>query len=142
MAEEDMLYGKARHLFGGIEPSNMKAFSVTAPGSGRPVITAVLPDNTVIDGQTLCTVAGAVIRKKSTGYPKDEFDGEKVAEIAESTTFTDVTANADGTYYYAAYPFTTQGVYNRNPANRAVFNEPEPMAAFTSRLVPLPRLYP
>lgn len=135
MAEEDMLYGKARHLFGGIEPSNMKAFSVTAPGSGRPVITAVLPDNTVIDGQTLCTVAGAVIRKKSTGYPKDEFDGEKVAEIAESTTFTDVTANADGTYYYAAYPFTTQGVYNRNPANRAVFNEPEPMAAFTSRLV-------
>ena len=62
MAEEDMLYGKARHLFGGIEPSNMKAFSVTAPGSGRPVITAVLPDNTVLDGQTLRTDSQKVHR--------------------------------------------------------------------------------
>ena len=28
MAEEDILFGKKRHLFGGIEPSNMKKFEV------------------------------------------------------------------------------------------------------------------
>ena len=28
MAEEDLIFGKNRHFFGGIEPSNMKGFSV------------------------------------------------------------------------------------------------------------------
>lgn len=135
MAEEDLIYGKNRHFFGGIEPSNMKVFSVAMGAGSKPHITATLPDNTVIDGQTLCTVAGAMIRRKSTDYPKDEFDGEKVSDIKASAAFTDETAAANGTYYYAAFPYTTQGVYNRNPANRAVFNEPEPMVAFTSRLV-------
>ena len=27
MAEEDLIFGKNRHFFGGIEPSNMLAFS-------------------------------------------------------------------------------------------------------------------
>ena len=30
MAEEDLLFGKNRHFFGGIEPSNMTNFSVSA----------------------------------------------------------------------------------------------------------------
>ena len=28
MAEEDLIFGKNRHFFGGIEPSNMLVFSV------------------------------------------------------------------------------------------------------------------
>lgn len=139
MAEEDLIFGKNRHFFGGIEPSNMKVFNVTIPGGiyGKLglLVVATLPDDTVVNDQTLCTVEGAIIRRKTTGYPKDEFDGDLVADIKESTSFTDTKASRTGTYYYAAFPYTTQGVYNRNKVNRVVVNEPEPMQAFSAKSV-------
>lgn len=131
MAEEDIIYGKNRHFFGGIEPSNMLAFSGEFVGTSIN-ITATLPNDTVIDGQTLCTVAGAVIRRRSNDYPKDEFDGDLVATITSSTVFSDTGVVQNGTYYYSAFPFTAQGVYNRNKANRFVVNEPLPMEEFTA----------
>lgn len=134
MAEEDLIFGKNRHFFGGIEPSNMTAFNVDVV-SGAVRITATLPNDTVINNQTLCTVEGAVIRRKATDYPKDEFDGDLVANIKASTVFVDSDASPTGTYFYAAFPYTTQGVYNRNKANRVVVNEPEPMNVFTSKSV-------
>lgn len=134
MAEEDLIFGKNRHFFGGIEPSNMRAFSI-AVNNGVVKVTATLPNDTVVSEQTLCTVEGAVIRRKTTDYPKDEFDGDLVADIKVSTVFADSRASATGTYYYAAFPYTTQGVYNRNKANRVVVNEPEPMKAFSAKSV-------
>ena len=134
MAEEDLIFGKNRHFFGGIEPSNMQNFTAAIEGE-HVKITAQLPADTVINGQTLCTVEGAVIRRNTTDYPKDEFDGEEVAIIKTSTTFVDSETSATGTYYYAAFPFTTQGVYNRNKANRVVVNEPEPMEEFSAKPV-------
>lgn len=134
MAEEDLIFGKNRHFFGGIEPSNMQNFTAVIEGE-HVKITAQLPADTVINGQTLCTVEGAVIRRKTTDYPKDEFDGEEVSVIKTSTTFVDSATSATGTYYYAAFPFTTQGVYNRNKANRVVVNEPEPMEEFSAKSV-------
>lgn len=134
MAEEDLIFGKNRHFFGGIEPSNMLAFSV-ASDSGVVKVTATLPEDTIVNGQTLCTVEGAIIRRKTTDYPTDEFDGDLVANIKTSTTFADTGASATGTYYYAAFPYTTQGVYNRNKANRIVVNEPEPMEVFSAKSV-------
>ena len=93
MAEEDLIFGKNRHFFGGIEPSNMKVFNVKIQGGiyGKlgPLVVATLPDDTVVNDQTLCTVEGVIIRRKTTGYPKDEFDGDLVADIKESTSFTD-----------------------------------------------------
>ena len=139
MAEEDLIFGKNRHFFGGIEPSNMKVFNVTIPGGTYGelglLVVATLPDDTVVNDQTLCTVEGAIIRRKTTGYPKDEFDGDLVADIKESTSFTDTKASRTGTYYYAAFPYTTQGVYNRNKVNRVVVNEPEPMQEFSAKSV-------
>lgn len=134
MAEEDLIFGKNRHFFGGIEPSNMQAFSVVSE-EGVVKVTATLPNDTIVNGQTLCTVEGAVIRRKTTGYPTDEFDGNLVGNIKTSTTFADTGASATGTYYYAAFPYTTQGVYNRNKANRVVVNEPDPMEKFTAKSV-------
>lgn len=134
MAEEDLIFGKNRHFFGGIEPSNMQNFTAAIEGE-HVKITAQLPADTVINGQTLCTVEGAVIRRNTTDYPKDEFDEEEVAIIKTSTTFVDSETSATGTYYYAAFPFTTQGVYNRNKANRVVVNEPEPMEEFSAKSV-------
>lgn len=134
MAEEDLIFGKNRHFFGGIEPSNMLVFSV-AVESGVVKVTATLPNDTVVNNQTLCTVEGAIIRRKTTDYPKDEFDGDLVANIKASTVFADSGASPTGTYYYAAFPYTTQGVYNRNKSNRAVVNEPEPMKEFSAKSV-------
>ena len=134
MAEEDLIFGKNRHFFGGIEPSNMMVFSITTE-NGLLKITATLPDDTIIDGQTLCTVSGAVIRRKTSDYPKDEFDGDLVANIKASTVFVDTDASANGTYFYAAFPYTTQGVYNRNKTNRVVINEPAPMEEFAAKSV-------
>lgn len=120
MAEEDLIFGKNRHMFGGIEPSNMKNLKV-ANINNKVTIFATLPDDTIIDGQTLCTVAGAVIRKNTTGYPKDEFDGTLVATITSSGTVIDTSLSPNTTYFYAAFPFTTQGVYNRSPKNRTMY---------------------
>ena len=134
MAEEDLIFGKNRHFFGGIEPSNMLEFSVTSE-NGVVTLTATLPNDTVINEQTLCTVEGAVIRRKETDYPSDEFDGDLIANIKSSTSFVDTTATATNTYYYTAFPYTTQGVYNRNKANRIVLNEPDPMITFMATSV-------
>ena len=100
MAEEDLIFGKNRHFFGGIEPSNMLAFSaVFVPQYGGVMIKATLPGDTVVNNQTLCTVEGASIRRKTTDYPKDEFEGDLVANIKASPTFPDRNVSSTGTYY-------------------------------------------
>ena len=132
MAEEDLIFGKNRHFFGGMEPSNMRSFTVVME-NGAIKITALLPDDTVIEKQTLCTVGGAIIRRKTKGYPKDEFDGDLVADIKASTEFIDTDAIVTRTYYYRAFPYSTRGVYNRNNVSKAVINEPEPMVEFTAK---------
>ena len=132
MAEEDLLFGKNRHFFGGIEPSNMRTFNassnyVSATNTARIKLTGQLPTDTVIDGQTLCTIAGVIIRKSTSDYPEDEFSGTAVADVKPNFALenpynfsihdADVTIGI--TYFYAAFPYTKQGVYNRNRANRA-----------------------
>lgn len=128
MAEEDILWGKNRHFFGGIEPSNMRTFEAVANDvDGSPVvtITAEGPFDTVItdDYHNICEVGGYVIRKSETDYPKDEFDGELIYEETNRTvlrTITDSNVENSKVYYYAAFPYSKQGVYNRNKANRAI----------------------
>lgn len=122
MAEEDIIFGKNRHFFGGIEPSNVKSFKVTRDiPTNKLKIKITLPNDTTVENQSLCTVGGAVIRRKTTGYPKDEFDGDLVADVTASGTYTDTGADTDVSYYYAAFPYSTQGVYNRGYANRAKY---------------------
>lgn len=127
MAEEDLIFGQKRHLFGGIAPGNMRRFEFRSPmnyeqlsNSEGGQLIAVLPDHTIIDGQVVCSVAGAVIRRKRNGYPIDEFDGEKVADISTSQilTISDWVAESAEAWYYSAFPYSTQGVYNRNSENR------------------------
>jgi len=134
MAEEDVIFGKNRHYYGGIEPSNMLAVSVTQ-GTNHPLLSWTLPGNTVVEDQTLCTCGGAMIRRKQKNYPTDEFDGDLVANVDYSGSLTDTTADNTGTYYYQWFPYSEQGIYNNSKANRVVFNEPNPMTAFTAKSV-------
>lgn len=124
MAEEDLIWGKNRHFFGGIEPSNMLTFNAKSyydieNSAGRVRLQIELPKDTTINGQQLCTVSGAIIRKSSEGYPKDEFDGELLADIKENGDLYDTDVVIGNTYYYSAFPYTGQGVYNRSVKNRA-----------------------
>jgi hypothetical protein len=77
-----------------------------------------LPEDTYIDGQLLCTVAGAIIRAKTDGYPKNEFDGTLIANITSDCTVNDNDHDVTDVVYYAAFPYTDQGVYNRSDKNR------------------------
>lgn len=134
MAIEDIVWGQNRHVFGGIEPSNMIAF-VVEPRETTMLINAIPPKDTVINDQTVCTVAGVVIRRSDDHYPVDEFDGDEVATIRghEQFVFGDPDADPKGTYYYAAFPFSTQNVYNRNPINRFTANKPDKLDLFTAK---------
>ena len=131
MAEEDLLFGKNRHLFGGIEPSNMRAFDVSSSYSiddakARIRIAGLLPFDTEIEGQRLCTVLGAIIRRSTTGYPENEFAGDAFADIKVTMGLTnpyefcayDTNVAIGTTYYYSVFPYTAQGVYNRSIENR------------------------
>lgn len=130
MAEEDLIFGKKRHLFGGIEPSNMVKFEVIDDGT-NVFVSATPPSDSIVDGQTLCTVAGAIVRRKENDFPKDEFDGDFVADIKNETVFKDTTALSGNTYFYSAFPYSSQDVYNRNKENRVVINGVEPVESFT-----------
>lgn len=123
MAEEDIIYGKNMHLFGGIEPSNMSAFEMQIkPNSDHIKLVVDLPRDTVINGKTLCTVDGAVIVKRTDRFPENEFDGDIVQDLKSSAIITDRNSNKANTYYYSAFPYSTQGVYNRNYKNRVSIN--------------------
>lgn len=140
MAVEDIIFGKNRHMFGGIEPSNMIVFEAveSTVQSGVVKINVQIPEDTTIDGQVLCTIAGAVIVRRYDRYPKDEFDGDVVATITDRnpTMIQDFPMSEGDEYktcFYAAFPYSTQGVYNRNTGNRTMVNKPKDLATFTSR---------
>lgn len=125
MAEEDILWGKRRHLFGGIEPSNMRVFKIVptvVDGALKPKIVATLPTDTIIDSQYICSVGGAVIRRSTTGYPVDEFDGELFADIKYDSEIIDYNIVEGETYYYKAFPYSGSGVYNRSHANECFYS--------------------
>lgn len=116
MNEESVIFGAKRHLYGGIEPDNMTEFSVRRDGETMKII-AGFPSDTIISDKTLATVAGVKIMRKAGAYPENEFDGELVADLKYSKVLT--LPDDGGEYMYAAFPYSTQGVYNRNKKNHA-----------------------
>ena len=110
---------------GGIAPSNTVSFSATA-GNGEVKLFIKEPSDTVIDGQTLCTIAGVKIMRKDTDYPNTEKAGVEVLDIKRedfgkyaTTPYKDTGLTNGTTYYYTAFPYSDYNVFNRNPANRA-----------------------
>lgn len=149
MAEEDILFGKNRHLFGGIAPSDMRLFRAKYnPEDKTATIEYIAPGNTVIDGQTVCVIGGVEFRRYifkrselqyvlAVGSPiYDEFKGDLVYKQPRTHgmlsgnlryTITDTGLNDVGYDYleeipvYRAFPYSDQGVYNRNVAGMANF---------------------
>lgn len=102
----------------GIPPRNMTNFSVS-DGDQKIKIKAGVPDNTVIDGQLICTCAGVRIMRKASSAPIGPEDGTLVLDLKAGNVADLVdTGLVNGvTYYYAFYPYSDHGVYNYNMFN-------------------------
>lgn len=93
---------------------DMAAFSVVCDAVNQAKITATLPGNKTEGDVEICTVAGAMIRRKTGSYPVNETDGEEVTDLKQSGTYTDMGLTGDTIYYYAAFPYSDRGMFNRN----------------------------
>lgn len=87
------------------------------------------PENTVISGSTFSTWAGTKLVMKETGYPANPDDGTLMVDNAirdkYKTTGYTVTGLTNGKqYYFALFPYSTDGVYNYDAGNR-LLGEPE-----------------
>lgn len=87
------------------------------------------PENTVISGSTFSTWAGTKLVMKETGYPANPDDGTLVVDNTVrdkyKTTGYTVTGLTNGKqYYFALFPYSTDGVYNYDAGNR-LLGKPE-----------------
>lgn len=87
------------------------------------------PENTVISGSTVSTWAGTKLVMKETSYPANPDDGALVVDNTTrdkyKTTGYTVTGLTNGKqYYFALFPYSTDGVYNYDAGNR-LLGEPK-----------------
>lgn len=105
----------------GIPPANMKKI-ILAPGDGCCRINFIEPDNTVIEGQLVCTLKGVYVVRKAGSVPENLNDGTLVLNCTEigkyrDTPFVDTGLDNDVEYFYRFFPYSDHGVFNMNPEN-------------------------
>lgn len=93
------------------------------------------PENTVISGSTFSTWAGTKLVMKESGYPANADDGTLVVDNTTrdkyKTTGYTVTGLTNGKkYYFALFPYSTDGIYNYDAGNR-LLGEPEDLKIVT-----------
>lgn len=92
-------------------------------GNGKVIITWEDPTNTVIDGSTFSTWAGTKLVMKEDGYPTSPDDGILLVDNTtrdkyKTTGFEKSGLTNDTVYYFALFPYSTDGVYNYDSGNR------------------------
>ena len=105
---------------GGIPTSNCKFLTKKVSGTSVSLKWKD-PDDTVIDGFTLSSWAGTQIVRKMGSYPTSATDGVVIADNKTrnaylKTAFADTLPDSN-TYYYRAFPYSTNGVYNLDNDN-------------------------
>ena len=101
-------------------------FYVSASDTVKVELTCELPSG----------VAGAMIRKSTTGYPTTETEGDLVKNITADGTYTDTDVTVGVVYYHSAFAYTSTGAYNRAEANPASVT---PKASINEETTFLPR---
>ena len=106
----------------GLRPQVMKAMIGTYDKTlGKYKLKFEEPSDTIIEGQTLCTVEKVVIVRKKDSEPRSESDGTVVLTVARAdfgqyvdTFFVDdsLDPNDGDIYYYKAFPMGDGGLYN------------------------------
>ena len=90
-------------------------FTVTS-GDTKAILSWDVPETTEIDGKEVCRVAGIIIRRKTSGYPTDENDGDLVINSTDLEMTYQDTGLTNGTdYYYRAFAYSDHNVVNRDP---------------------------
>lgn len=117
----------------GIPPRDLAAFSSESTEDGikltfTPPGATYLPEHTASDGkQFACMPAGVLIRYSDTGYPRTPDEGKFGYDykptgdwVTTSQECTIVGLTKDTKYYFTAFPYSTEHVYNKNQvtANR------------------------
>lgn len=124
--EDGTLHAKG----GGITVTPKPVNNPTIKNANRSVIIKWQdPENTVISGSTFSTWAGTKLVMKESGYPANPDDGTLVVDNTMrdkyKTTGYTVTGLTNGKqYYFALFPYSTDGVYNYDAGNR-LLGEPD-----------------
>ena len=101
----------------------------------KVVITWEDPTNTVIEGSTFSTWAGTKLVMKESGYPTSPDDGTLLVDNTtrdkyKTTGFEKSGLTNDTVYYFALFPYSTDGVYNYDSGNR-LLGEPTELKIVT-----------
>ena len=117
-------YGKMFGYGSGISPSNMTIFRAIGVSNGIKLYICG-PEDSVVNRQTLCTVAGVKVVRSTTTYPKTPGDGTLILDLKRedlkkyaSDPYLDTNVAQGTTYYYSAFPYSDNGVFNYSEKNR------------------------
>ena len=110
----------------GFIPKNMRKFHAIQSSTDTVNITFLEPTNIVIEDQIMQTVGGVAVLMKEGSYPKHHKDGVLLIDNTElgaheKTPIVVENMEMEHTYYFAAFPYSENGVYNEsgNALNRA-----------------------
>ena len=101
----------------------------------KVIITWEDPTDTVIDGSTFSKWAGTKLVMKESGYPTSPDDGTVLVDNTtrdkyKTTGFEKSGLTNDKQYYFALFPYSTDGVYNYDSGNR-LLGEPTELKIVT-----------
>ena len=105
----------------GLPPSNCKNLEINKSGT-TVQLSWVDPGDTVVDGQILCSWKGTKIVRKVGSFPTSATDGTLIIDSTvlnayAETPYNDTVENAETEYYYRAFPYSANGVYNFDERN-------------------------
>lgn len=111
----------------GQPPNNMRSFTAYSLSATSIGLKFQEPaDSYDANGNLICSVGGVMIRMSDTAYPTKPSEGTLVVDntdlgayVSEPFTVSGLTKGKQ--YYFSAFPYSVQGVYNlsSNAANRA-----------------------
>lgn len=111
----------------GQAPNNMRAFTASTISKTSIGLKFLEPEDSYDSaGNLLCSVGGVMIRMSETGYPASTTEGTLVLDNKDLGRYENEEYVVNNlalrtTYYFSAFPYSSQGVYNlsSNEKNRS-----------------------
>lgn len=101
----------------GQAPNNMRAFTAFPLSATSLGLRFLEPEDSYADGNLICSVKGVMIRMSTTAYPTNINEGTLVVDnqnlgAYETEPFVIENLTEGTAYYFSAFPYSVQGVYN------------------------------
>ncbi|MDO4477555.1 MAG: hypothetical protein Q4B73_00770 [Lachnospiraceae bacterium] len=106
----------------GQPPNNMRAFTAYAVSKTSIGLKFLEPADSYADGNLICSVGGVMVRMSTDHYPANTADGELVVDNTELGKYESDAFIVEGLtegveYFFSAFPYSSQGVYNLSSDN-------------------------